>query len=351
MNILLMGYYGFHNVGDDLFLRQLIDYFAQKQEVNQIFVFCQEDYYERTTNKARFFAANQLSKLKRLAIIIQSDCLMWGGGTLNIKDKPTNLLRLQSLAKWTGKKFCFLGVGLETMNSDEKDRKSKIFKNADLLYLRDKQSYEVALQKLKPVKAFCLGGDLAFLDLNYYQPYIKENKSSEIRNISFSGKFWWGEGRGEFYGQQLMQFVEKYNSVIHLLPAHVGEERNDNKFHHLLKKYLPESNYKLYDWKKPAEFIEILSQMDFHFGNRLHSIILADILGVPSVGISGANTKIQHYIDKSEVLPELRLLDFMEPIEVNIIEKIFREYEKPTEFILNESKTAKAGVELVFQKG
>ncbi|MEL6462619.1 MAG: polysaccharide pyruvyl transferase family protein, partial [Cyanobacteria bacterium J06621_15] len=61
MNILLMGYYGFHNVGDDLFLRQLIDYFAKKQNVKNIFVFCQEDYYERTNDKVRFFAANKLS--------------------------------------------------------------------------------------------------------------------------------------------------------------------------------------------------------------------------------------------------------------------------------------------------
>ncbi|MDY6902605.1 MAG: polysaccharide pyruvyl transferase family protein [Cyanobacteriota bacterium] len=349
MNILLMGYYGFHNVGDDLFLRQLIDYFAKKQDVKNIFVFCQEDYYERTTDKVRFFAANNLSKLKRLSIILQSHCLMWGGGTLNIEDKPTNLLRLQSITKWTKKRFCFLGVGLETINSDEKENKSQVFKNADLLYLRDKQSYESALQKLNPIKACCLGGDLAFLDLDYYQSYIKESQSNEIKNISFSGKFWWGEGRGEFYGQQLMQFVEKYNSVIHLLPAHVGEERNDNKFHHLLKKYLPESNYKLHSWEKPIEFVEILSGMDLHFGNRLHSVILADILGIPSVGISGPNTKIQHYIDKTEMLPELRLFDFMEPIELYNIEKLFREYQRPNEFILNESKTAKEGVELVFK--
>src|SRR3712207_6863944 len=42
---------------------------------------------------------------------------------------------------------------------------------------------------------------------------------------------------------------------------------------------------KIYSWKHPEEFIEILSQMDFHIGNRLHSLILADILGVPNIGI------------------------------------------------------------------
>jgi len=104
----LMGYHGFHNVGDDLFLRQLIDYFAKTNDVKNIFVFCQDDYYERTTDKVKFFAASNLSKLKRLSIVLRSQCLMLGGGTLNIAEKPTNLLRLQSLAKWTNKRFCFL---------------------------------------------------------------------------------------------------------------------------------------------------------------------------------------------------------------------------------------------------
>lgn len=350
MNILLMGYYGFKNIGDDIFLRQLIDYLSQKDVVNKIFVFCQSNYYHKSSDKVIFFNSAKLSKVKRALIVLNSDYLVWGGGTLNITDEPKNLLRLQKLAKLTGKRFGFLGVGLEAVNSGQQEKKAKVFKNADLLYLRDKSSYQFALQNFSQNKKCFLGGDLAFLDLSFYQPFINKNsKSNQIKNISFSGMYWWGEGRGEFYAQQLKPFIDKYNSVIHLLPAHVGNERNDNNFHQLLKKYLPAENCQLHSWDKPEDFLKVLTQMDFHFGKRLHSIIIADILGVASIGISDDNSKVKHYLDKSKMLSEYRRLDFMEPIQIDIIEKIFQKYERPNEFILQENQTSRQGIELILK--
>ncbi len=35
MNIMLIGYYGYHNIGDDLFVKQLTNYLANKQEVKK----------------------------------------------------------------------------------------------------------------------------------------------------------------------------------------------------------------------------------------------------------------------------------------------------------------------------
>lgn len=354
MNILLMGYYGYRNVGDDLFVEQLIKYLTEKKQVKNIFVLCEENYYQSDSQKVSFFSNRKLSKIQKILLILKSDCLIWGGGTLDINSKPDNLLRMQKLVKITGKRFCFLGVGLEAIKSRQAETNAKIFKNANLLYLRDNRSYEVACQELKPINACCLGGDLAFLNVNLYEPFFKkENKSKQIKNISFSGKFWWGDGRAEFYAKQLMPLVEKFNSVIHLLPAHLGEERNDNRFHKLLIQYLPEENCKLHSWNKPEDFVEILSRMDFHFGNRLHSIIIADILGIPNIGVDNyvsKDSKIKNYIDKTDMLPLNRMFNFMEPIDIEVIEKVFQEYQRPIEFILNESKTAKEGVELLFQK-
>ncbi|OKH49281.1 polysaccharide pyruvyl transferase [Calothrix sp. HK-06] len=354
MNILLMGYYGYRNVGDDLFVKQLINYFTEKKQVKNIFIICEENYYQTDSHKVSFFLSSKLSKIKKLLLILKSDCLIWGGGTLNINGKPDNLLRMQNIVKMTGKRFCFLGVGLEAIESGQAGTSAKIFQNANLLYLRDNNSYELARQELKPVNTYCLGGDLAFLDVNLYEPFVKkENKSKQIKNISFSGKFWWGDGRAEFYAKQLMPLIKEFNSVIHLLPAHGGEERNDNKFHKLMLQYLPKENCQIHSWNKPEDFVEILSQMDFHFGNRLHSIIIADILGVPNIGIDNyvsKNSKIKNYIDKTNMLSLNRMFDFMEPIDIDNIKKIFQEYQRPIEFILNESKTAFEGIEFLFKK-
>jgi len=347
MNILLMGYYGQRNIGDDLFVKQLTDYFSGRSDVSKIFILCKEKYYPQDSAKVFFYSEEELSKLQKLALILRSDRIFWGGGTLNIRDQPTNLLRIQSLCRLMGKKFGFLGIGLEAVDAEVQQKSYDLFRKSTLLYLRDYSSYDLASNHIKSQGTICLGGDLAFINLSVYQDYIQAKQSDQLKNISFSGKFWWGDGRGEFYANQLLPVIEKYNSVIHLLPAHVGTERNDNQFHERLKKYLPEQHYQLHSWEKPEEFIEVLSTMDFHFGNRLHSIILADILGVPNIGIDKVGSKIGNYIGKTDLLVEDRRVDFMEEIGLDRIEKIFNEYVRPDEFIRNESEQSRQCLEKV----
>jgi polysaccharide pyruvyl transferase WcaK-like protein len=117
------------------------------------------------------------------------------------------------------KKFGFLGIGLEGAKVESSRAIAQIFREADFLYLRDIESYEVAKQSHKPHKLCILGGDLAFLDLDIYQSRIKKEKTSEIRNLSFSGKYWWGEGRAEFYAKPLLALIERYGTKIHFLPG------------------------------------------------------------------------------------------------------------------------------------
>lgn len=348
MNILLMGYYGKRNVGDDLFVQQLTHYFSEKSAVHKIFVLCQEDYYPKISDKVQFFPENQLSKLKKVGLILQSDLIFWGGGTLNFGDRPTNLLVMQALSQFLGKKFGFLGVGLEGVTSENQKPNYEIFNKADILYFRDHASYQLFREKSPHHSWVLLRGDLAFLDLDLYQPFIKKDQPSSIQHISFSGKFWWGEGRGEFYAKQLMPVIEKYNCMIHLLPGHVGEKRNDNRFHEFLKKYLPPENWTVHNWDKPADFLSILSQMYFHLGNRLHSIILADLLGIPNIGIDKQDSKIGHYIDKTGLLSQERRVDFMEEISLERIETIRGQYRYPEVFIENESKQARQCLETLF---
>ncbi len=340
MKIVLMGYYGQTNIGDDLFVHQLTPYFSSRSEVEQVFVLCKENYYPQISEKVRFFADNKFSNWQKLWLILQSDRIFWGGGTLKISDRPTHLLTIQTLSRLMGKGFGFLGVGLEGMSHKKNKSSTELFKKTSFLYLRDPASYEFACNHFNQNQPICLGGDLAFLDLILYQEFIPVHKNHEIKHISFSGKFWWGKGRAEFYANQLMPIITKYDSVIHLLPGHLGEERNDNKFHHLLQKYLPEKNCQIHTWEKPEDFIRILSKMDFHFGNRLHSIIVADILGIPNIGIDKANSKVDNYIQKTGLLSQQRRVDFMEAIPIDRVETIFQQYQRPEAFIQKESEAA-----------
>ena len=350
MNILLMGYYGKSNIGDDLFVRQLVSYFSRQPDVKRVRVLCDEDYYDVETVAVDFIPLSAQSKLKTLLAIWQSDVIFWGGGTLNLGENPDRLLKIQKLARLLGKQFGFLGIGLENANMDSNPKALALFGDADFLYLRDVPSYNLASQILDLKSPCCLGGDLALLNLNLYQDMVSASlPSQQFANISFSGKYWWGQGRAEFYASQFMPLIEKYGSVIHFLPAHVGKIRNDNTFHQRVQAYLPEEHSKIHQRQRPEEFLEVLSGMDFHIGNRLHSIIAADILGKPNIGI-GKTGKITNYVEKSGMLAAERVVEFMEPIALERIEDIAQRYKQPVAFMEAESLASQACLKKALQR-
>ncbi len=353
MKVLLLGYYGFRNIGDDLFVRNLVNYLTKRN--NTVRLICNEDYYTpRFPNQESIevVRSDQLSKLSRLSLIATSDLIAWGGGTLQLDQKPNNLILTRQLSRVLGKKFGFLGVGLEGSqleNSQLNKSVKTLFRQSNFLYLRDHDSYHLACEELKsPSNSISLGGDLAFLDLDLYQPFMRRTSQSDIKNLSFTGKHWWGKGRAEFYAKPLLQLIEKYDTQIHLLPGSMNKDLGDNAFHERLKAFLPDSNCVMHTWESPEEFLEILGRMDFHIGNRLHSLIPADILGVPNIGINGSPPKIRAYIHKTSLLSEVRSSEFMKEITLDRINKIHQEYERPVSFIEQESLTARQCLERIF---
>jgi polysaccharide pyruvyl transferase WcaK-like protein len=355
MRILLIGYYGKYNFGDDLFVRQLCTVLSAQPSIKAITVLCDTDYYDAPSGKVSYLPLKQVNKLKRIQLIAQHDAVVWGGGTLAINEPPTTILRMQAIAKLWRKPFVFLGVGLEGIGESCRQQGIQVFKNAQTLYVRDQYSYKFAHEILGAASSpspsgthLCLGGDLAFLDLSLYQGFMGAPKNrtvgTAIQHLSMTGIFWWGDSRAEFYAQQIGALVEKYGTHIHLLPAQQSEELNDNEFHRRLMKYLPSGCTTLYEWTQVEEYINVLSQMDMHLGNRLHSIIMAEILGVPSMGIGAANGKIANFLDKSQVLSQERLYDFMQPIPLARFEQVYWEYQHPQAFIQAESLAARQGI-------
>jgi len=349
MNVLLLGYYGHRNIGDDLFVRHLIHFLSHKSK--KIFLICDDTYYKRdylSNTNIEFYHSQEISKFQRLALILKSNYIAWGGGTLAIDQKPGNLILIKRVSQLFGKKFGFLGIGLEGANDSTSTSVKSLYDSSNFLYLRDTQSYEFAVNNFKSPKICCSGGDLAFLDLSFYSDFTKLDKNPTIQKLSFSGKHWWGDSRAKFYAQPLLELIEKYNTQIHLLPGNVDSQTNDNKFHEKMLSFLPQENCTIHSWNQPEDFLSILSQMDFHIGNRLHSIILADILGVPNIGINAKPAKIRNYIQKTATLIDERTTDFMEEITLERIEKVFQNYKQPLAFIENESKTAQTCLAQVF---
>lgn len=349
----MIGYYGYRNLGDDLFVKMLTSYFSQQDFIEKVFIICQDDYYPKNDPKLNFFTNKKLSSFQRFLLLLKANAMIWGGGTLSLNSQPKSLSRQQMICRFLNKTFAFLGVGLEAINSSSDSQAlSRFFSQANFLYVRDKNSFDLASKKLgiDPLKLH-IGGDLAFLNLDFYEPFKKPTfqTTPPLKNLSFTGKYWWGEGRAEFYAQQLIPLIEKYNTMIHLIPAQMKQDSNDNQFHEKLKTFLPLNQCKIYTWSNPEDYLKLLSQMDFHIGNRLHSLITADLIGLPNIGISSESSKIDNYIKKTQILATERIVNFMEPFPLEKVETILKNYRQPNAFILKESQTAKEGIQKFLQ--
>lgn len=339
MIISLIGYYGFKNIGDDLMLSNLISFFLAKKKIKRIFVFVRDNYYQINNEKVKIIPLSKLSRLKKTFAILRSNFVIWGGGTCLYEGSNNrglyDLYKVQKITNMFGKKFIFFGIGVGFLENREIIHISKkILDHSRFIYFRDVNSSKRA-QQITNVDNSCVGGDLAFLsDISINNP---KNKCNSIKRISFSGVFDQSDITAKFYAQELNKISEHFNAEIHFLPSHLGE-KNDNEFHKRIIENNLKASFTMHLWNSVDEYVKILQRMDFHIGMRLHSIVLADLVGIPNIGIV-YSPKVKYYIQKSTSEPEKRIFDLREKIELGNIEFVYRNYEYQSEFIQTERES------------
>jgi len=345
MQINLLGYYGFHNIGDDLMLKNLLDFFLKESRITRINVFCREAYYSPQP-RVKYFSLTNFSRFQKGWQLFKNKFTFWGGGTCFFESEGNNgifeLLRMQKITSFNRRKFAFLGIGISELNSHRYISASEqLIKKSFLCYFRDRESLKKA-ERLVKDKKYCLGGDLAFL--SDIKPV---SVSAELKKISFSGHYNFKKYPLKLMTDILNELIAKLNCRIYFIPAHTGTSFNDNIYHKQLAAHLNPKNYEICDWNTPEEYIGIMQKMNFHIGIRLHSLIIADLLGIPNCGIA-YSSKITYYINKTQILPDLRNI---EPDNLDLVEKILNikeQYKYPEKFIKSERESALSCLEQIF---
>lgn len=352
MKLTLIGYYGAQNIGDDLMLDGLIRYFEKSDSISKIYVFSGANYYVTHGTKTTFITPNKrLYRLRKLYATLMSRCVIWGGGTCLYEAADntglSDISHWQQLAHSFRARFAFLGIGIGAVSTVEiKQKISCILNAADYICFRENDSLVRAMEEFDCIQSSKLGGDLVFLQ-NRESAASGGRDVSQLKKISFSGVLGTDKRFVEKYVSLLLNCIEQSGSTIYFLPAHQGSH-NDNDFHRLIAKRLPAGSYVICEWGSPDDYLEMLSKMDFHIGMRLHSIILADLLGIPNLAIS-YSPKVESYIRKSDVLPELRLTNLDADVSHQRIAVILKSYwgekVKLKKFIEAENVLARTSVE------
>lgn len=352
VRLTLIGYYGARNIGDDLMLDGLIRQFEESDSISKIYVFSGASYYARNGNKTSFVTPNmRLYRLRKLYAVLVSRCVIWGGGTCLYEASDnmglTDIARWQLLAHFMRTRFAFLGIGIGDVSSDEiKKSISSILNAADYICFRENDSLMRAKEVFHCRQPCALGGDLVFLR-NWESSCSHGRENRKLEKISFSGVLGIDVRHIDKYASLLLRCIEQNGSTIYFLPAHQGNH-NDNNLHRLIANRLPADSFVICEWNSPDDYLVILSKMNFHIGMRLHSIILADLLCIPNLAIS-YSPKVESYIKKSGVLPELRLTNLDANMGLNQIEAIIERYwgmkESLQQFIEAEKMSAQTSVE------
>lgn len=349
MRLLLIGYYGRHNIGDDLMLMGLLDYLAGRPEVSTITVLCHDGYYPQKP-KTTYCTQTSLVSAVGLLRLASADAVIMGGGTCFAEQQDLRHLRgmyrMVRICRWFGRPFVFAGIGIGDLQSPNViSLAAKTLNSAHFLYFRDESSLQCCHAMGVQQQFARVAGDLALLCTDHIAPVPRTTRQGTLRACSFSGLAGMPEELVERYAVILQGLMDQLGFHLHLLPAHGGPE-GDLAVHARLARGLRPGSYTLHEMEPFEGFLQLLGQMDFHIGLRLHSLVLADLIGVPSIGVR-LSPKIAYYLEKSAMLPALRLREPGEEITAGQVVDVCTRYSRPEQFISRENRRTRLLLESI----
>ncbi|MGN7471301.1 polysaccharide pyruvyl transferase CsaB [Brevibacillus sp. SAFN-007a] len=358
--ILISGYYGFNNAGDDVVLYGIIS--SLKREQPNISLAVLSNQPERTSELFGIEAYDRWSFGTIVRELSRSDMLVMGGGTL-MQDvtSPRSVLYylgIVTIAKLLRKPVVFYAQGFgPILKSLSRQVIKRVVNRVDVITVRDYESgedFKACGVNRAPIH---VTADPA---LTISPDDISDTRGKELLHgmfaapskplVAISVRDWKQE---QAFKRTIAKaadwFILRGWNVL-FLPMHVPSDLAPSKE---IMEQMTQTGARLLD--APVTFHDIMSvlkQCDYVVGMRLHSLILACMLRVPFIGIS-YDPKIDRFVERAGMpnaghvtkLDETRLLALL-------AEKIDR-IETETEIVTRHSRSlaveAAKSSELVLQ--
>ena len=309
MRILLSGYYGFGNVGDEAVLEAIIQGLNQREPDSEITV----------------LSANRFNWLALLSEIWKTEVLISGGGTL-FQDSTSAksflyYIGIVFLAKLFGKKAVVFAQGFGPLRSKLNQLIARfVLSKVDLITLRDEDSFmQIKRIGVKNRSVYVTADPTALLDI----PNPDEGKrilslegvqsgrpllGIAVRNVS-EERIFLG------LGKVIEQLVKKYNYYPVFLLFQCPEDMSAAS---KVMGAMQEKSSVIFRICRPHEMLAITSQLDLLIGMRLHALIFAAMNAVPMLGIA-YDPKVESFM-KTINQPCVKLdAENMGPLIENII--------------------------------
>ncbi len=333
--ILISGYYGFNNIGDESILKAVIDNLREKLTDIEITVLSQNP--ESTAEKYDVKAVDRKSFWAILKAIKNCDLLISGGGSLlqDVTSKKSILyyLTIMWMAHILGKEFFIYSQGIGPIVSKfNRKLTAMTLRWSSGIVVRDGTSKELLMEMGINEAGIMVTADPVLrvkkAELSVGKEIlIKEGFHPEPDKLSVGFAIREKKVKSDFVQEVCIcinRIMKEYKGQVVLIPFHFSEDMNvvneiiskvDGDITVVKNKYLTE------------EMLSIIGNMDVLVGVRLHSLIHAAIMDVPMIAVS-YDPKINAFMHSIDMKAMCSILDFNNEFFIEEFDKTLKNHEK-----------------------
>lgn len=315
--VLICGFYGNYNLGDEAMLAGMIDLLQKQQNDLSFTVFSNDPQDTRTRHSVQSVRLNQRLKVQRILKIYQHHYFILGGGDL-LRDSVKSsiaLIWLQPLqqALQLRRRTLVLGISVgEIWKPETQALIPEVLNQVDLLTVRDLQS-KTKLEKLGVHNHIHTISDLALQTLPETLPQSIRPVNQPIQ-VGISVRHLSGRGLSvdvDTYPDFQKEIaatadflVEQYGATVHFLPFRThkyGYHPTDDDYICILNilrysRYSAQFVVHRYFESLP-DLNQLIGALDLMIGMRLHSLILTAGLGVPVIAVE-YDSKVRGFMEE-----------------------------------------------------
>lgn len=344
--VIISGYYGFGNIGDEAILESIIDAIRENKPSTEIVVLSSNPKKTSADFNVRAISRVDIIKIT-MELLSASLFISGGGGLMQDTTGPTSVIyygTLLKLAQSLNVKTMIYAQGIGPINKDyNKKLTAFFFKKANAITVReifaknDLISYGISENKIKVTADPVLL--MKYNDKDRIRSIITQTGlNPDLPIIGISIRPWkaWYERQLKAFTSVLRQIASKYGLQILLIPFQLSSDlwlckEADICFN---TKADSNTNIKVLSFPiTPKEMLGLIASMKMVVGMRLHSLIMASVGNVPSVGIA-YDPKVKHFSELAG-FPYIPSVEELENVELllSAIESILSNYDENKKII------------------
>lgn len=290
--ILLAGYYGFGNLGDEAILEMALEQILEITDRKNITILSGNK--EATRKKYNIDTIDRYNVFSIIKKLKSSDAIVFGGGSLlqDITSKRSiyYYLFLIRLAKFMNNKIVMLSQGIgPIINEKSKSAVASTLGMVDYITVRDKHSKDFLESIGVETNKIFLSTDPV---INLKAGENIEKQQNGNKKICFSLRNWKNTDVSDKISKVADKLI-KNGIECYFIPFYYNE---DLELIDQVEKNIKERAVYYKERLSTNEAFDIIKNMDVMVGVRLHSLIFAAAANVPFVAVS-YDHKVDHFVN------------------------------------------------------